>query len=241
MSGPDIEELQIRLSGFQGAIPDASFGPGTELQIHHFQSDFMKINPTGIVDKATFQAIDRFAEAYPINFDQLKCKCGTCQGFGQGLYQDQYESGKPQIEAYCLYEYPGIHRMILFSARALWFYHPQWKFVFTSGYRCSVDNLNHSRSSTNHRGKAVDTDHLQPGENKEEDMVRCNQIRGKMVEVGGFQIGWAASNKKSFEPADIAPTWIHLDVRQFEKKYLDNRFFCKTLEGLDTKQPILVA
>lgn len=240
MSGPDIEELQIRLAGFHGAIPDASFGPGTELQVHHFQADFMKIEPTGVVDRATFQAMDRFAESYPIDFGVLECKCGSCQGFGQGLYRGQYQGGKPQVEAYYLYEYPGIHRAILFAVRSLWFYHPQWKFVITSGYRCSVDNLKHSRTSTNHKGKALDTDHLQPAVHKEEDMVRCNEIRGKMVEVGGFQIGWSAANRKSFEPSDIAPTWIHLDVRQFERKYLEDRFFCKTSAALDNKQPILV-
>jgi hypothetical protein len=240
MSGPDIEELQIRLAGFHGAIPDASFGPGTELQVHQFQTDFMGIAPSGIVDKATFQALDRFAASFPIDFGSLKCKCGTCQGFGQGLYKGQYESGKPQIEAYHQYEYPGIHRVILFAARALWFYHPQWKFTLTSGYRCSVDNLQHSRSSTNHRGKALDTDHLVAAEHKEEDMARCDGIRGKMVEMGGFQIGWSAANRKSFEPSEIAPTWVHMDVRQFENKYLEDRFFCKSLAELDNTQPIQV-
>jgi hypothetical protein len=54
-----------------------------------------------------------------------------------------------------------------------------------------------------------------------------------MVEVGNFQIGWEASNRKSFEPKEIAPTWVHMDVRQFEGKYLDDKFFVKESSELD--------
>jgi hypothetical protein len=61
-----------------------------------------------------------------------------------------------------------------------------------------------------------------------------------MIEVGGFQLGWLASNRKSFEPDDIAPTWIHLDSRSFESKYLEDRFFCKSLKDLDNVLPITV-
>ena len=240
-SGPDVEELQIRLSGFRGTIPDGSFGPGTELQVTQFQKDFMGIsNPSGMVDKNTYSAIDSFALKYPISFDQLKCPCKVCSGFGRGLFKGVYYDGKPKVEAYYQYEYPGIHRITLWALRAIWFYHPNLKFICTSGYRCSVDNERTKRTSTNHRGKAVDTDHLSPGQHKEDDMVTCTQIRGKMIEVGGFQLGWLASNRKSFEPDDIAPTWIHLDSRSFESKYLEDRFFCKSLKDLDNVLPITV-
>jgi len=30
--GLDVRELQIRLAGFRGTMPDGDFGPGTELQ-----------------------------------------------------------------------------------------------------------------------------------------------------------------------------------------------------------------
>ncbi len=240
LSGPDVEELQIRLSGFSGSVPHGTFDIGTETQVKQFQTDFMKVTPTGIVDRVAFEAIDRFSGLLPIDFNKLKCPCGACSGFGQGLYKGQYVPGKPQIEAYHNYEYPGIHRVTLWSLRAIWFYYSQWEFIITSGYRCSVRNTQEGRTSTNHRGKAVDTDHLDSLEHKELDMERCAAIRASMVGVGGFQIGWAEKNKKSFEPSNIAPTWVHLDVRQFESKYLQDRFFCKDLGNLDNKQPITV-
>jgi len=28
--GPDVAELQLRLAGFRGTVPDGDFGPGTE-------------------------------------------------------------------------------------------------------------------------------------------------------------------------------------------------------------------
>lgn len=240
LSGPDVEELQIRLAGFGGKVPDSFFGPGTEAQVKQFQTDFMKVTATGVVDRPTYNAIDKFAGMFPMDFNKLRCPCGVCSGFGQGLYKGQYLSGKPHIEAYHKYEYPGIHRVALWALRAIWFYHPQWKFINTSGYRCSIRNVQEGRISTNHLGKAVDTDHLAPLENKELDMERCTAIRAKMVSVGGFQVGWSDTNKKSFEPDNIAPTWVHLDVRQFESKYLQDRFFCKTLKSLDNEQLISI-
>ena len=31
--GPDVVELQTRLAGFRGTMPDGDFGPGTERQV----------------------------------------------------------------------------------------------------------------------------------------------------------------------------------------------------------------
>ncbi len=39
LTGPDVEELQIRLAGFRGTIPDGEFGPGTELQVFQFKRE----------------------------------------------------------------------------------------------------------------------------------------------------------------------------------------------------------
>jgi len=235
MTGDDVQLLQIKLSGFRGTVPDGQYGPGTELQVIQFQKDFMgSPQPSGVVDMATSEAIDAFAKKYPIDFEQLRCRCGKCPGFGNSLFKGQYQVGMPQIEAYCRYEYPGIHKMTLWAARAVFHYHSQFKFLFTSGYRCEQDNIQNGRTSTNHRGKAVDTDvPLGPGEGKQTDMTRCDQIRGKMVEVGYFQIGWDASNRKSLEPSNIAPTWVHMDCRQYDKAYLADKFFVKTLKDLD--------
>lgn len=237
--GDDVVELQLRLAGFRGTLPDGDFGPGTELQVKAFQRDFMRLPaPTGIVDRATFQAIDDLARRFPIDFDTLRCRCGTCSGFGQGKFKGLYFGGV-KTEQNHRYEYPGIHRMILWAARALFAYRADLRFVFSSGYRCSVDNQIHQRTTTNHHGKAVDIDIvLAPGMGKREDMDRCNEVRGLLVEKSNAQVGWLGANRKSLEPADIAPTWVHYDVRSYEPQYLKDSFFCRDLAGLDRRLPI---
>jgi len=227
--GADVEELQIRLAGFRGTVPDGDFGPGTELQVVAFQRDYMgDPRPSGVVDKATMEAIDDFGKRYPLDFKALKCPCGVCGGFGRGLFPRSYRKERPKVEAFFLYEYPGIHRMLLWALRALMFRMPEHAFSITSGYRCSERNKQRGRSSTNHHGKAVDVDvPLGSGEDKRDDMTRCDRIRGRLVELSNAQIGWGAPNRKSLEPSNIAPTWVHYDVRNYERKYLQDRFFCR--------------
>jgi len=239
--GPMVEELQIRLAGFRGTIPDGKFGPGTELQVMEFQRNYMRVGrPSGIVDHDTFIKLDEFADGYPINFDALKCPCGECDGFGNGRFRNRYRSNCPHTEAYYRYEYPGLHRMLLWAVRALEFYYPNETFIITSGYRCHDRNLQKKRTSTNHHGKAIDLDiALMPNEDKRDDMQRCDDIRGKLVETASAQIGWDAHNRKSLEPAYIAPTWVHYDVRNYNRrKYLADRFFCRSQEQLDHKPEI---
>jgi len=238
--GPDVVELQTRLAGFRGTLPDGDFGPGTERQVMSFQRDYMKMRqPTGIVDRATMKAIDEFADDFPIGFKALKCPCAKCGGFGQGQFKGRYLAGKPKTEAFHRYEYPGVHRMLLWAVRAVFFYMPEHRFVNTSGYRCSIDNANRGRSSTNHHGKAIDIDVVaKPGEDKRADMVRCDAVRGRIVATADAQIGWNAVNRKALEPSNIAPTWIHYDVRCYEAKYLKDGAFCKTLKALDNRKPI---
>jgi len=222
-------------------VPDGDFGPGTERQVMNFRRDFMgETRPAGVVDREAMRAIDRFAREFPINFSKLKCRCGTCGGFGRGRFRGKFAEGKPKVEAFNLYEYPGIHRMLLWAVRAAFFYHPEHEFVVTSGYRCETDNRQHGRSSTNHRGKAIDIDvPLLPREDKRDDMVKCDAIRGRIVETANAQIGWTASNLKSLEPSNIAPTWVHYDVRSYEPKYLKDEMFCTTQKELDNRKPIL--
>ena len=241
--GEDVVELQIRLSGFFGGVPDGDFGPGSDKSVRQFQTDYMRIESTGIVDRATFLAIDEFANKFPIDFEnpEMLCPCGVCGGFGQGLRRGEYRDGKPKIEVYYNYEYPGIHRGILWAARALFFYNPDYNFTFNSGYRCSVRNRQKGRSSTNHHGKAIDLDVPNAnGEDKQDDIKRCNELRAQAVEKSNAQIGWAANNKKALEPADIAPTWVHYDVRCYASQYLEDKFFCKTLDELDRRVEIMV-
>ena len=242
MNNDAVQELQIRLSGFNGGAPDGDFGSGTTKQVKQFQKDFMKLDdPDGVVDKATFDAIDQFARQYTVPFDLLRCKCKVCTGFGRGLFKGEYRTEKSHIEAYHKYEYPGIHRMLLWAYRAVLHYHPNYTFTINSGYRCSEDNKQHGRKSTNHCGKAIDLDvPRSTGETERDDNARCNAIRASIVEKCNAQIGWASSNKKSLEPENIAPTWVHYDVRNFVAKYLEDHFFCKTAEELDNITPITV-
>lgn len=235
VKGDDVAELQLRLAGFSGGAPDGDFGPGSEQQLMQFQRDVMAMqSPDGVAGAQTFAALDRFAADYPFDFSELKCKCGTCSGFGQGRFKGEYREGKPKVEAYNNYEYPGMHRMLLWAVRAAFFYHSNYQFSINSAYRCAEDNRQHKRSSTNHHGKAIDIDvPRKPGETKEDDARRCDAIRADLVEKSNAQIGWGATNKKSLEPAKIAPTWVHYDVRCFASKYLQDQFFCASLGELD--------
>ena len=128
--------------------------------------------------------------------------------------------------------------MLLWAVRAAFFYLPQHRFVVSSCYRCSLDNRQHGRSSTNHHGKAIDLDiPLKAGESKRDDMLKCDAIRGRLVETAHAQVGWDAANRKALEPSHIAPTWVHYDVRCYEPKYLGDEMFCTTLKQLDSNVP----
>ena len=237
--GPDVAELQTRLAGFRGTASDGDFGPGTERQVMNFQRDYVEVAETGIADRATVQAIDEFADDYPFDFEKLKCPCNQCGGFGRGQLKGQYHAGMPEAEAYHRYEYPGMHRMLLWAVRAVFLYLPEHRFTISSGYRCSVDNANHNRTSTNHHGKAIDLDIvLRLGEDKRADMNKCDAARIRIMETAGAQNGWGMSNCKALEPSSIAPTWVHYDVRCYEPKYLKDDAFCTTLKELDDRKPI---
>ena len=232
--GADVIELQMRLAGFRGTLPDGDYGPGTELQVVVFQRDVMAMSrPTGAADAATIAAIATFGADHPVDFQQLACRCGVCGGFGRGQFKGKYR-GTVKSEVWHRYEYPGIHRMLLWACRAAMFYSgPKgWKLTVNSGYRCSEDNRQHGRSSTNHHGKAIDLDIL-GAPSKMIDRERCNALRGLLVEKAHAQIGWSAANRKSLEPADIAPTWAHYDVRSYDSRYLADRYFVKTAAALD--------
>jgi len=238
--GPDVTELQIRLAGFRGTAPDGDFGSGTERQVLTFQQDCMKMRvPTGVADRVTLRAIDRFADAYPIDFKALRCPCRKCSGFGRGRGKGRYLAGRPRDEAFHLYEYPGVHRMLLWAVRAAFFYLPEYRFTINSCYRCADDNAQHGRTSTNHHGKAIDLGVVgKRGDNRRASTLRCDAVRGRLVITADAQIGWSAPNRKALEPSDIAPTWVHYDVRCYEPKYLMDRYFCRTLKQLNNRKRI---
>lgn len=236
--GAEVEELQLRLAGFYGTVWDGDFGPATEYQVMAFQRLYMKMNnPTGTVENDTFDAIERFVNEFPIDFIKLRCDCGECEGFGQERFKGEYRPEKAEIEAYHRYEYPGIHKAILHTYRATQFYVQEAGYdlpFITCGYRCWINNEIKGRKSTNHMGKALDCDFpMHSGENKRDDMNRCDAVRGILVEKSNFQIGWGAANRKALEPSNIAPSWIHMDVRSYAPRYLEERYFVKRPDELD--------
>jgi len=64
------------------------------------------------------------------------------------------------------------------------------------------------------------------------------QIRGRLVERANAQIGWWGRNRKSLEPENIAPTWVHYDVRSYDRTYLRSDYFCSDLQSLDGSLPV---
>lgn len=237
-SGKEVRELQLCLAGFRGTSWDGQFGPGTELQTITFQRDYMGMeSPDGVAGPNTFKALKQFARDYPVRFAKLKCPCGACESFGQKRFNKKYRNGQEGVERYHRYEYPGIHKAILNTFRAAQFYLHKGGFdlpYLTSGYRCWINNEQKGRTSTNHMGKALDCDFpLRKGEDKRDDINRCDSARSILVEKCNFQIGWSGRNQKSLEPSNIAPSWIHMDVRSYDKVYLKDDYFVTSAAELN--------
>jgi hypothetical protein len=242
-AGKLIQEINIRLAGFGGNVPTEEFDNRTEATIKQFQRDYMHVPETGKICGSLLRAIDEFSAKYDLSDDiwqSLKCKCGKCKGFGEGKYSE--EKGNTKIaERKRKYEYPGMHRSLLFGLRALLFYvqeNENFGYHFSSvssGYRCWVDNKKHKRGSTNHMGKAVD---LQFNKSKISDV---ENIRDKIIIPNvKAQIRWKNENRFSLEPTResykgefTASSWIHIDVREFNIRYLSDTFFVKKEEDLD--------
>ncbi|MGV3572454.1 MAG: peptidoglycan-binding domain-containing protein [Ramlibacter sp.] len=229
--GADVAELQLRLAGFKGTVPDGRFGEASREQVKAFQADVMGIfAASGKVDADTFHAIDRFAGEHPFDFKQLACRCGRCPGFGNGLQRGVY-APPSGLEKHHRYEYPGVHRMLLWAVRGLFHYMPDHRFRVSSGYRCGHDNVLHGRTTTNHHGKAIDVEVWLDGSHG--NAKECDAARHMLVLTANAQIGWNQRNRKALEPPSLAPTWVHYDVRTFDPEYLRDEFFCRTLEELD--------
>lgn len=238
-SGEDVVELQLMLAGFSGVDWDGFYGPNTAKSVAQFQHDFMNVsNPSGTADFTTLHALQDFNNTFQFNFNDLKCTCGKCEGFGFQHNKGVYLKGRPQVEAYYQYEYPGIHKALIYSFKACMLYANKNNYpipVITCGYRCSENNRQHNRTSTNHQGKALDIDFPTPKVTKEDaiaDKKRCDSFRNFMTKFGNFQIGWSIPNQKALEPSEIAPTWIHLDVRCYNQKFLQDKFFIKSFKDL---------
>lgn len=250
-----IREINIRLSGFGGNVPSDQFTERTEKMVKQFQRDYMKVVETGKVCGNVLKAIDEFQSKYIIHFDDIKCKCKKCKGFGNGLYKSVYVKGKPKEEAYHNYEYPGIHRSLVWALRAIMFYTSVKEKdlgysvrCISSGYRCWEDNKLHGRSSTNHMGKALDI-HFNKKNVRVEELTRIEKIRDKIIlPYSNAQIRWKDDNvfsiepsRKSYEKEFISTSWIHIDVREFSSKYLENIFFAKTIVETNGKSIVQLA
>jgi len=244
--GNVVLEINIRLAGFGGMLPTEKFTELTKNGVKQFQRDYMKMGvPMGEVDYNTLKAIDEFSEKYRENVSNYKCKCGSCGGFGKGQYKNQYQSTS-KTEANHKYEYPGMHQSLLWAVSASRFYltkklNNEYSIrSVNSAYRCWEDNKKNNRSTTNHMGKAVDL-HFDKNKNRTHDMdilrekIYCECI-GAPKQGGNskYKFGWLP-NKFGLEPnkwadgGNAANTWIHFDVREFNKDmYLKDEFFIKS-------------
>ncbi|WP_271784928.1 DUF4280 domain-containing protein [Aquimarina algiphila] len=248
-----IQEINIRLAGFGGNVPTKKFTTKTVAMIQQFQRDFMEVEPTGKICGDTLKAIDEFEAKYPINFDEIKCKCGKCNGFGQGKFSAQKQDGDIK-EKFRKYEYPGIHRSLLWAYKAIMFYLTKKENAkysinkIKSGYRCHEDNKQNSRTTTNHMGKAIDI-HFNKDGKRTRELIDVERVRDKVIiPTNKAQIRWTAKNLFSVEPSRktypkefIATSWIHMDVRRFELKYLKDEYFADTLDKINGKKIVDIA
>jgi GH24 family phage-related lysozyme (muramidase) len=247
--GPLIEEINIRLTGFGGTVqtgaPLNEFTLKTERAIKQFQRDYMGAAETGKICGSLLIALDEFRKRFPIDFSSMKCRCGHCNGFGNGLI-DSTKAGlfsdKNKTEPFDGIEYPGLHRALPWALRAAIYYAEHvdkdlgFKFLaISSGYRCWHDNAIHKRNTTNHMGNALDIQFT-----RHDAKSRCsgNDVDTLRTEIFikrlGAQLGWIDKNKLSLETSKQgARSWVHVDVRDHEQQYKDYRFYAIAQTGTD--------
>ncbi len=229
---PLLRELNIRLAGFGGNVPSEEFDDRTSSCIKQFERDYMKQAATGEISAKLLKAVDAFSNQYSFPFDEIKCKCGFCEGFGDGSYKGIYL--KHAVEAYHRYEYPGLHRSLLWGMKAMLFYlERDGRYTLakvSSGYRCRRHPEYLKRASFNHMGKAMDLHFNKAGLRTRavEDMER---IRKEIFYTYlGARWDWKADQRNIFNMESTkvgAVSWVHFDVREFNQIYLQDRFFAK--------------
>jgi GH24 family phage-related lysozyme (muramidase) len=250
-----IREMNIRLNGFGGNVPTDEFTDLTEKMIKQFQKDYMKIAPTGKVCGNTLKAIDEFGLKFTVNFNQTKCPCGVCSGYGQGKFLEQYnDSGIKELVR--KYEYPGIHRSLIWALKATMFYlTDQEKGLklkvgkISSGYRCHENNKQKGRSSTNHMGKALDVQFYPETGKEDSTEANCDKVRDLMKKYFNAQDRWKVANRIAMEPSTririgkefIATTWVHYDVREFDLAYKENRYFVTSATAANGEPMVTMA
>ncbi|MFQ0995593.1 peptidoglycan-binding protein [Gilliamella sp. BG2] len=247
-----IREINIRLAGFGGNVPTDEFTERTENMIKQFQRDYMQVEETGVVDMNVIKAIDEFSVKYdlpsnewvkkpPTDDEQMFCPCGLCDGFGKSRHKDMYYGVK--LEATHRYEYPGIHRSLLWALKAVIFYLQKENSVYSfrkisSGYRCYDRNLQTNRRTTNHKGKALDI-HFNKNGVRTRSCDDMNKLRKDIFnKYLGAKWDWLAGQENMFNLESArkgATSWVHYDVRQFDQIYLKDEYFCKDSETLNGK------
>lgn len=266
-----IREVNIRLAGFGGNVPTDEFTERTEKMIKQFQRDYMEVPETGKICGNVLRAIDEFSYNFDISeslWKQLQCSCSTkgkqmksklrgilevnnCDGFGD-------ETGdNTSPEKFNKYEYPGIHRSLLFGLKTIFFYlskQENYSFgLISSGYRCRFKNY----GTTNHQGKAIDIQ-FNKGNWKirgrlYENIAELENIRKDIFyKYLNAKTGWTDVNSFSLEPIGLNKnntqidsnhtySWIHMDVRTFDKDYLADQYFCKNITQLNGKSIVQLA
>ena len=235
-----VLEVNIRLAGFGGAVPSNDFTDLTEKCIKQFQRDYMKAPETGKICGALIIAIDKFNYEYPIGsyFQQMKCPCGKCSGFGNGRME--VPSGRNIAN-----EYPGIHRSVIWMLKAMMFYleaiysESDFKLrTIYSSYRCIVDNNVQKRTTVNHMGLAFDLHFNKNGSRTKSvsDMEKIREIvfmrhMGATLKRTENRIWLEPSKWNNGSPA--ATTWVHYDVSMYdETKYKKINLFAKTVSEM---------
>ncbi|OWP83144.1 hypothetical protein BWK59_12080 [Flavobacterium davisii] len=265
-----IREINIRLAGFGGNVPTDEFTDRTEKMIKQFQRDYMKVPETGKVCGNVLRAIDEFSTKFDIGttfWKQLSCSCSNkgkkaksklrgieeinnCKGFGDGTGKGTYRNNN-STEPFHKYEYPGIHRSLLFGLKALKFYfsinNEYTLDQISSGYRCRFKNY----STTNHQGKAIDIQFSKGDKHFRgqyySNIVHLEKIRDNyFIKFLNAKTNWTKKNYYGLEPIGLNKnnskidsnhtySWIHLDVREFESEYLKDEYFCKESKSLNGK------
>jgi hypothetical protein len=239
-----IREINIRLAGFGGNVPTDEFTDRTERMIKQFQRDYMRVPETGKICGNVLRAIDEFQNKFTIDFTEIKCKCKTCAGFGDGSNKGKYLKGN--IEAYHRYEHPGIHRSLLSSIRSVKFYLTKdGRYSFNkinSGYRCRFHPEYLKKPTTNHMGKALDL-HFNDKNGRTKKTSDMEIIRKDIFnKYLGAKWDWKDRNIFNLESTDVgATTWVHYDVREFDSVYLEDNFFVKNITDLNGKSIIALA
>lgn len=166
MSGDDVQDLQVKLSGWFGTYPankprwDGTFDSTTEDAVMRFQVAH-NIPDTGVVDHWTFAAIDNEADDHFFSLERYKCPArrGGCKGYGsnKSTFLHKKDDGTKYSILIPGGEKPGVSKVLVWLVRGLMhranctYYN-----VSGGGYRCAYYNEDKNYTTTNHIGQALD-------------------------------------------------------------------------------------